>query len=349
MHGFGLPDLYDQDWTNPNGPIAIGGLASYELMANPYGWIARPAFPGILSAYTRKLVGWVPPIPITQDGIYPIQPAEVSQMTYMISNNYPAGEYLLIENRQPIRWDAWPGGGIVIYHIDENAPLQSHRGFPTMPRWPGYHYRAAVQQADGRYDLEHGVNLGDSTDWWNRNKSFGPDTSVWPNTASYSNGLVATGINITVISDSGFIMLFKVTGIKPSTSNGTTTGNGTTTTSSPTTTPATTTLSEPLVQAGPLTPVTSNHNQSSLMDFDYKIPIGLQYPNLMLDETAVLQAAAQATATPAMSSSKGNTTGAGVNLRTGVSNARAPFDTMAWGMSLFGCIAVMMGSLVLYF
>lgn len=42
---------------------------------------------------------------------------------------------------------------------------------------------------------------------------LGP-TDSWPNTNSYQGGVVKkTGIKITVLSDSGFIMLFKVEGL----------------------------------------------------------------------------------------------------------------------------------------
>jgi hypothetical protein len=70
-----------------------------------------------------------------------------------------------------------------------------------------------VLQADGNYDIEQGKNLGDKGDFWVKDMVLGPD-DTWPNTNSYQGGVVKkTGIKITVLSDSGFIMLFKVEGL----------------------------------------------------------------------------------------------------------------------------------------
>jgi hypothetical protein len=70
-----------------------------------------------------------------------------------------------------------------------------------------------VLQADGNYDIEKGNNLGDIGDFWKKGMVLGPN-DTWPNTNSYQGGVVKkTGIKITVMSDSGFIMLFKVEGL----------------------------------------------------------------------------------------------------------------------------------------
>lgn len=60
------------------------------------------------------------PIRITQDGYYAMQPAEVSGNVFRIDAGYPNGEYLLLENRQGIKWSSdWPQKGLVVLHIDE--------------------------------------------------------------------------------------------------------------------------------------------------------------------------------------------------------------------------------------
>lgn len=52
---------------------------------------------------------------------FPSSSADTSDVVYRISRGFPAGEYLLIENRQPSGYDALlPRGGIAIYHIDES-------------------------------------------------------------------------------------------------------------------------------------------------------------------------------------------------------------------------------------
>jgi len=130
------------------------------------------------------------------------------------------GEYLLIENRQAIRWSAdMPASGIVIYHVDEKVKDMKSRGYPGHPNWPRDHYPVTVLQADGKYDIEHGENLGDEGDFWTvngTNNILGPniDGMTWPNTDTYQDGVVKqTGIKISVFTESGFIMFFKVEGI----------------------------------------------------------------------------------------------------------------------------------------
>jgi hypothetical protein len=108
---------------------------------------------------------------------------------------------------------------LVIYHVDEQAGLQNARGYPGQEGWPenGNHYRVAVMQADGLYDLEELRNEGDEGDLFVAGRSLGPGGgSTYPNTDSYQSGtIVSTGISITDISASGRRMSFRVTGLQP--------------------------------------------------------------------------------------------------------------------------------------
>ena len=153
-------------------------------------------------------MGWIQPTEIVNDGTYTLRASEVFEDYYVISQPYEAdGEYLLIENRQPLLFDErlWAPGGVVIYHIDDNVDRQDTRGFPGQQGWPqnGNHYRVAVLQADGRYDLEKSVNDGDSDDFWNDpSQSLGPGPNNHPNTDSYAFGNVAqTGITISAFTE----------------------------------------------------------------------------------------------------------------------------------------------------
>ena len=124
--------------------------------------------------------------------------------------------------------------GIVIFHVDEQADRQKNAGYPGKPGWPKDHYRVAVQQADGNYDIEKGVNLGDDGDFFRKGSklSSGGD---FPNTDSYQGGVIrSTGINIEVVTESQFIVAFHVTGVgqrtlnMPASSVGNADGEGTT-------------------------------------------------------------------------------------------------------------------------
>jgi hypothetical protein len=189
-------------------------------MSNPFGWNQTTSIPGHLSPYSRsKIEGWLDPIVIDRDGFYAIQPSEISGHIYKIEAHFPDGEYLLIENRQPIKWDEnFPSRcGIVIYHVDEAAAKQSTRSYPGKAGWPKDHYMVSIEQADGRYDIEKGANPGDESDFWRKGDVLGPGGD-FPNTDSIQSGARrATGIKIEIKTDPGFIMSFYVTGVNAAT------------------------------------------------------------------------------------------------------------------------------------
>ena len=71
----------------------------------------------------------------------------------------------------------------------------------------------AVQQADSRYDIEKGANIGDLEDFFVKGHILKPG-GEFPSTDSYSTGtLQSTGITIEILSESRFIMVIKVTGL----------------------------------------------------------------------------------------------------------------------------------------
>lgn len=147
-------------------------------------------------------------------GYYAIQPSEISSQIYMISQNFPAGEYLLIENRYGMKWCSdWPNGGIIIWHVDEMKAGQFERSYPGKSGWPGKHYRVSVLQADGLYDIEKGLNDGDAGDFWTIGMTLGPGGS-FPNTDSIQGTRYQTGISITILTNAQMIMSFRVEGLQ---------------------------------------------------------------------------------------------------------------------------------------
>jgi hypothetical protein len=208
-HFLGLPDLYDTTTSTAPG----SGLGSYSLMANSWGYGKN--FPPQLDPWCKEQLGWGTITELTSPGVYSLTASYTTNQYYKISRNFPSGEYLLIENRRKLGFDAMmPGQGFVIYHVDSNAPGNSNEGYPGQTGWPGNgnHYKIAVLQADGLYHLEKGTNAGDGKDMWRNSVSgIGPfsTTGTYPNTDAYKNGIISgTGISITNISLVGETMSF---------------------------------------------------------------------------------------------------------------------------------------------
>ena len=208
-HFLGLVDQY-------GGSVGFG-IGSYGLMGNAWGADFSQQYPPIMSPWNKIELGWIEPIEISKSGFYEITASYKSPMIYKIKDGYKKDEYLLIENRQPQLFDkVLSQGGLFVWHIDEKATMDSD-GFPEQADWPdnGNHYINALLQADGKYDLETGMNYGDALDAFHHFgvKSIGPDgTSIgnYPNTDSYQKGKIKKiGHIIDEISVSGDVMTFR--------------------------------------------------------------------------------------------------------------------------------------------
>ncbi|MDH3647441.1 MAG: M6 family metalloprotease domain-containing protein [Gammaproteobacteria bacterium] len=203
-HFFGLPDLYDTDGSG-------SGIGSFGMMANSWGFDGSQWFPPHFSPWSKIDLGWVSPTVISASGSYNLAQAETNAAVYRIDNGYPSNEYLLVENRQPVGFDgAMPQGGLVVWHIDDSTGYNTE-GYPGQPGWPGNgnHYRVAVLQADGNYQLEKDTNRGDAGDVYHGGgvTEIGPNTT--PNTDAYQNGnIISTGNTLSQISAAGATMSF---------------------------------------------------------------------------------------------------------------------------------------------
>ena len=222
-HMGNLDDHYD----NHNGSDKSAGIGYWGLMGDHRGFDQSQRYPSHMTAWGKSQLGWIRPTEITKSGEYRIRAVERTPEAYKISLGFPDGEYLLIENRQPIQFDRAlpPGigghGGLAIWHIDETKEDNSQPGHPGVTGWPenGRHFKQALLQADGEYDLEHPTNRdgnsGDGNDLFRRGfvDLLGPgDTGKNPNTDAYQNGVIRrTGIVISEISDSADEMTFRVT------------------------------------------------------------------------------------------------------------------------------------------
>lgn len=210
-HFFGLPDFYDTDGTSE-------GIGSWGLMANSWGFDGSQLYPPHFCAFSKISLGWLTPTVIT-DGTYSAPQVETNPTVFKVVGGYPVGEYLLIENRQPAGFEtAIPQGGLAIWHIDENKLDNNDEGYPGQPGWPGNnrHYRVALLQADGNYNLEKNHNRGDSGDVYHAGAVAVIDNGTVPSTDAYQNGIILdTGNSISGISSAGSSMAFDFLGPSP--------------------------------------------------------------------------------------------------------------------------------------
>ncbi len=187
-HGlWGLPDLYDLDLSSEG--IGQWGLMSYGDWNGPAKWNphlgfsvtdgSSPAFP---NAWSRVVMGFDVPFPVTSVGNMCLVPAEgipggIARFDSVLLGGAPQ-EYFLVENRQQQMggYDQFlPGSGLLIWHVDE-AKWSANGGtdnnvecssFPNPHCWGicwTSHYLVALEQADGWDNLEQGANRGDSSD-----------------------------------------------------------------------------------------------------------------------------------------------------------------------------------------
>lgn len=232
MHILGAIDLYDGSTGK------LGGIGSFGIMASPRG-IGRDGHPAGMTAYMKQRLGWIDHFQeIEVNGEYELRPLNFFPEAYAIRIGFSDEEYLLLEYREAKDDDIELfGGGLFIYHINGRQRGQRTSGYPGREGWPENLnvYKVALLQADGRYDLEMGVNNGDAGDVWRPGMVLGPGYTdeSFPNTDSYFNG--PTGIVIEILDSlDSQNMRFRISGLP---SNSTSTGPVPESTDPPTTAP----------------------------------------------------------------------------------------------------------------
>jgi immune inhibitor A len=102
-HLGGLPDLYD-------GKVGRG-IGSWGLLGFSEGFSGQGHTPSHFSPWAKIKLEWLKPKELTNSGTYTIRQVEDYPDVYKIQQGFPENEYLLIENRQPVRFDRdLPGG-----------------------------------------------------------------------------------------------------------------------------------------------------------------------------------------------------------------------------------------------
>jgi immune inhibitor A len=193
-HGFGLPDLYDTDYSSRG--IGYWGLMSHGAWNGTLG--DSPAHP---CAWSRIRMGFADAVEVAD--FLPgqtIAPVQQGGTIYRITAPGTYGrEYFLIENRQQLGYDAGlPGAGLLIWHIEEGKSNNNQEWHPGKSN--SAHYLVALEQADGLYDMERDVNNGDAADPFpgaTGNTAFTPTSTPPSNTYEHGPTTIAV-TNITV-------------------------------------------------------------------------------------------------------------------------------------------------------
>ncbi|MFQ6032875.1 MAG: M6 family metalloprotease domain-containing protein, partial [Candidatus Zixiibacteriota bacterium] len=199
-HVLGLPDLYDTDYSSE-------GLGDWSLMAGG-SWNGGGATPAHLDGWCKKRLGFsdVQQLMSNQTDVEILQ-AETSPISYRLwTDGWPGSQYFLVENRQRVGFDRYlPGHGLLIYHVDESGS-NSYEWCPGDPATP--HYRVALEQADGQFDLEgcygspNEGDVGDPFPGWYDKRAF--DDTTTPNSRNYYDN--STQVAVWNISDSDSAM-----------------------------------------------------------------------------------------------------------------------------------------------
>ncbi len=193
------PDIYSNF---PDGE----GVGEHCLMGSG-SYLNDGKTPSPINAYFKELVGW--------GNITDIAPTEFKtaklptrgNIAYRLLNPRLSTEFFVVENRgEGDKWAKYSEDkGILIWHIDET--IDGNNGSDI-------HYGVALEQADGRNDLENGLNRGDSSDCFDLGRpkfedTTTPDARWWDGTKS--------GVKIQVLTDVGSATSVLFGGVPPNT------------------------------------------------------------------------------------------------------------------------------------
>lgn len=97
-----------------------------------------------------------------------------------------SSEYFLVENRQSVGYDAYlPNSGLLIWHVDNTRTTNTKEWYPSLTT--SDHFAVALEQADGKFDLEKGVDQGDAGDPFPGSKAaLAFNATTVPNSNTYS-------------------------------------------------------------------------------------------------------------------------------------------------------------------
>lgn len=189
-HVLGLPDLYDYDFSSE-------GCGDWTVMA--FGcWNGDGRTPAHFDAWCKKELGFLELTNVTANQTeVPIPAAEWNPVAYRLWAGGAIGDqYFVVENRQQTGFDITiPGNGLLIWHIDETEWGNDNEWHPLV----------FLEQADGKYHLQYGINYGDPNDAYpGYLQATHFDDRTNPNSKTYDSSV--TQVAVWDISDSDSLM-----------------------------------------------------------------------------------------------------------------------------------------------
>jgi len=143
-HCLGLADMYDTEY---QGNYGMGYWSPMDHGSTLGGGFV----PCCLTSFERMQCGWLTPIELLRDTVVEgMKPLSEGGEAYIIRNDANENEYYLLENRQPVGWDAaLLGRGLLILHVDYDRSVWQNNIVNTT-YYPTYndHQRCTIFHAD---------------------------------------------------------------------------------------------------------------------------------------------------------------------------------------------------------
>jgi len=199
-HIFDLPDLYDLDGSS-------WGIGKWSLMGSG-NYLNNSNTPAHFDPWCKKRLGWVNIDTVEVNRVDQAISAFATTPTVFLlwTPGMLSSEYFLVCSRQQTGFDSHlPGSGLLILHIDDQQNDNRDEYIPGQGN-PIFHYKVAVEQADGKYQLESSAsgNQGDAGDLYT-DESAEFDDLTDPGSRSYFY-TIPTQVAVWNISPPGPVM-----------------------------------------------------------------------------------------------------------------------------------------------
>ena len=192
-HAMGLPDLYDTDYSS-------SGIGTWGLMSGGSwgGNGSSPWYPAHMCAWAKIELGWIDPIILDDEISITIEMDNVEENPIVFQLNGPSynNQYFLFENRQKIGSDqTLKNSGLLIWHINDSQNGNSN----------DYNRLVDLEQADGLFQLNDGINDGDLSDPYPGTMNITRFADETTPSSQYNNGLTSNIIVKDIVEDNEII------------------------------------------------------------------------------------------------------------------------------------------------